>query len=1039
MAFALPLLLAVLVAGSQWVSNPEDLGKRFARAQRLLATGDFAGAQQLYREVLAVPDQPLVHPSRVQVQVDEQEVGLREAARYQLANLSRRQAQLARQEAALAAPQEADSLEQVARTHLHEAARGFAALRDEEGFGLRPLAAYLAVDCLFEAGDFEGVKEAGQVLLTRFPDSPHASRTRYTLGWAYFNLKEYAQAVEVFAQFIQDTPDGIQADRARLQLGLALEALQRYPEALAAFSALAQSYDPASMNEDTQTQTALAGLREGQSRRSLAAKAWLKQGDVLKVLGRVEEALAAYQKVGESFPQEERLAEMAWVRQALLAQETQGLEAALAVYRYAAEQSQRPGFQARMQAGVMSLLFEEEKYEEALAAHQLYVQAYADQTEEAGVSLDEAQFRIGECLRSLGEAGKVDSLLHQAVDHYRKVADYPHSYLVPEAWYWQGYTWQVLGKADSAQVCFSQVVERAPRTELACRATLELARQQPEGVTLYEQVLAQCPPGEVQAIAALELGRQRRLGGDLGGAEAALSTIPPDQPQYLYAQLEWAQLFLQQGNASQALSLLEQYQHQVQDPKEQAQVQAQLGLLYQEQEQPAQAVGLLRQALPLLDGEMRGAAQLGLSGSLYQQGQYEEAWQAGTAAWQDQALALEQRTALLRVLGACAQALGRPDQVVPLYQALGEGEGTLALGQYYLDAGQPEQTAALMRGMAEGGKDSSALRARLLWGKALQVQDSTQAAQQVLAAGLRLSPDAGLAAEYHFELGSAALGAQDFTTAEKEFGAALQQAQRRELQAAAQYYLAQSLQASGQDQAARTHFSTLVQEYPDQRYAAESAFLLAEGTYNAGDYTQAQVQYTQVFQQWSQSKEATEALFGAAWCSLELKEEEEMVRLFQRLAQEYPDAPKASEGLLALADYYYNAKSYAQAGSYYQQLVDRFPHSREATEAQKQLRFLGDVEADALYTQAMARYDAQEYAQAIPLLQQVIAQYPGTPSEAAARCNLGMAYQQLQSWDLALHQYEETIAVLEQRPEEHQALEFAQQSRAWVLEQRRVQ
>ena len=54
MAIGLLLVLAGLVAGSQFVTNPEDLGKRFARAQKLLATGDFAGAQRMYEGVLAV-------------------------------------------------------------------------------------------------------------------------------------------------------------------------------------------------------------------------------------------------------------------------------------------------------------------------------------------------------------------------------------------------------------------------------------------------------------------------------------------------------------------------------------------------------------------------------------------------------------------------------------------------------------------------------------------------------------------------------------------------------------------------------------------------------------------------------------------------------------------------------------------------------------------------------------------------------------------------------------------------------------------------
>ena len=67
MAIWLPLVLAGLVVGSQFVTNPEDLGKRFARAQKLLATGDFAGAQRIYEGVLAVQDGALMRASAVRV------------------------------------------------------------------------------------------------------------------------------------------------------------------------------------------------------------------------------------------------------------------------------------------------------------------------------------------------------------------------------------------------------------------------------------------------------------------------------------------------------------------------------------------------------------------------------------------------------------------------------------------------------------------------------------------------------------------------------------------------------------------------------------------------------------------------------------------------------------------------------------------------------------------------------------------------------------------------------------------------------------
>ena len=276
-------------------------------------------------------------------------------------------------------------------------------LRDEVGFELRETAAYLVVECFFEAEEYAAAAAAGEVLLHLFPTGRYAERTRYTLGWAWFYQEEYAQAVAAFGAYVEDAPAGIRADRARLQMGLALEALGRYEEALAAFGPLADAYDPAGMDDAEKRAVALAGLREGQSRRSLAAKAWIKRGDMLKALERYEEALAAYKKVSRDFAQEPPLAEQAWVRQALLAQTAHGVDASLEVYRYAAEQAERPAFRARMQAGLMSLLFDEGRYREALAAHRFYLTAYRAFADAAGVSVDEAVFRQAECLRLMGE------------------------------------------------------------------------------------------------------------------------------------------------------------------------------------------------------------------------------------------------------------------------------------------------------------------------------------------------------------------------------------------------------------------------------------------------------------------------------------------------------------------------------------------------------------------------------------------------------------------------------------------------------------
>ena len=764
MAIWLPLVLAGLVAGSQFVTNPEDLGKRFVRAQKLLATGDFAGAQRIYEGVLAVSDGALMRASAVRVVVDEHAVGVQAAARYQLANMGRKQAQLLQEEAALADSVAADSLAGLATASLKEAADRFAVLRDEAGFELRETAAYLVVECFFEAEEYAQAAAAGQVVLRLFPKGRYAERTRYTLGWAWFYQEEYEQAVESFRAYLQDPPAGMRADRARLQMGLALEALERYEEALAVFGELADSYDPAGMDDAEKRAVALAGLREGQSRRSLAAKAWIKCGDVLKALGRYAEALAAYKKVSRDFPQEPQLAEQAWVRQALLAQTAHGVDASLEVYRYAAEQAERPAFRARMQAGLMSLLFDEGRYREALAAHRLYLTAYRAFVDAAGVSMDEAVFRQAECLRLMGEesavADSADVWFAEALALYGEVG----SYLEAEARFWQGTIHQALGDSAAAVAQFEQVVAGEAAPELACRALLEIARLGHEqSDALYEQILTQCTDEDVRGLAALVLGRRYRQAGSGEQARRVLESIAPTQPQYAYAQLELAQLHVEAGKTDEAIELIARQIAQTPN----AELTAQLGLLYQRQGEHEQALPLLREALPQLKGATAAAAQVGLGWSLYKTERYEAAWEEWETAWQAGALAGDQQRTLLQAMSACAQTLEDSGRMERVYRAMVENEAThveglLGLGQWYLDQGEAAQAAAQVRPLL-AHED----RAWLLLGRALAAQDSLAAARTALEEGLARTSAPEKAAEFHFELGSVALGERDYEAAEQ--------------------------------------------------------------------------------------------------------------------------------------------------------------------------------------------------------------------------------------------------------------------------------
>ena len=1029
MAIGLLFVLAGLVAGSQFVTNPEDLGKRFARAQKLLATGDFAGAQRIYEGVLAVPDGVLLRASHVRVVVDEQSVGVQTAARYQLANMGRKQAQLWQEEAALADSVEADSLAALAMASLRQAADRFAVLRDEEGFELRETAAYLVVECFFDAEEYAAAAQAGQVLLRLFPKGRYAERTRYTLGWAWFYQEEYAEAVAAFGAYVQDKPAGIRADRARLQMGLALEALERYEDALAAFGPLADAYDPAGMDDAEKRAVALAGLREGQSRRSLAAKAWIKRGDMLKALERYEEALAAYKKVSRDFPQEPHLAEQAWVRQALLAQTTHGVDASLEVYRYAAEQAERPAFRARMQAGLMSLLFDEGRYEESLAAHRLYLTAYKAFADEAGVSIDEAVFRQAECLRLIGEESAVaDSAavwLAEALALYGEVG----SYLAPEALFWQGTIYQALSDSAAALAQFEQVVAGEVAPELACRALLQTARLRHEqSDALYEQILTQCADADVRGLAALVLGRRYRQAGRGEEAHQVLESISTTQPQHAHAQMELAQLYVEEGKADEAIALIAQQLEQTPN----VELTAQLGLLHQKQGEHELALPLLREALPQLEGATAAAAQVGLGWSLYKTGRYEAAWGAWEKAWQAGALAGDQQRALLQAMSACAQTLGDSQRMAAVYRVMAASEATrteglLGLGQWYLDQDEAAQAAAQVRPLLEHED-----RAWLLLGRALVAQDSLAAAREVLEEGLARASTMEETAEFHFELGSVALGEREYEAAERAFGVVSEITSRRAMRAAALFYKGHSLQARGEQAAARADFEKLVAAYPDQPQASEAELLIGELYYGEEEYEQALAWYERVFGTYPYSKDAPEALYGAAWCQLELERIEPMNDLFLRLVREYPQHERAHQGLMHLGDYYYNGHQFIKASRLYTQVMERFPETAEAVQARQLLAYLADAEADSLYSEGMALYDEGEFVRAIAVLEEVIARYPNTPSEAAARCNIGVSYYQMDNWRLAALAYEEAIAALEGREEEWRALEFARSNRELI-------
>ena len=328
--------------------------------------------------------------------------------------------------------------------------------------------------------------------------------------------------------------------------------------------------------------------------------------------------------------------------------------------------------------------------------------------------------------------------------------------MASEARFWQGTIHQALRDSTAAVAQFEQVVAGEAAPELACRALLEVARLRHEqSDALYEQILTQCTDEEVRGLAALVLGRRYRQAGRGDQARRVLESIVSTQPQYMYAQLELAQLHVEAGKADAAIELIAQQLAQMPECRAYCAVGAVTSEARRARAGPCRCC-----ARPCRSwkGLRRRRRRWGWAGACTRPGQYEAAWKEWEAAWQAGALAGDQQRSLLQAMSACAQTLEDSGRMERVYRAMVENEATrveglLGLGQWYLDQGEAAQAAAQVRPLLAHEE-----RAWLLLGRALVAQDSLAGARAVLEEGLGRTSGPAQAAEFHFESGQRGLG-----------------------------------------------------------------------------------------------------------------------------------------------------------------------------------------------------------------------------------------------------------------------------------------
>ncbi len=130
-----------------------------------------------------------------------------------------------------------------------------------------------------QAGQWPASRQAFEILVQRFPNSPWADQALYGIGWAWQNEKQYEQAVNAYAQVTRRTASEVAA-KAQLQIGLCRLEQQRYPEAAQALLVVPYTYEYP----------------------ELSAEAWCEAGRAQLLLKDPAAAAKLYQRVIQDYP-----------------------------------------------------------------------------------------------------------------------------------------------------------------------------------------------------------------------------------------------------------------------------------------------------------------------------------------------------------------------------------------------------------------------------------------------------------------------------------------------------------------------------------------------------------------------------------------------------------------------------------------------------------------------------------------------------------------------------------------------------------------
>lgn len=1084
------LLLIAAVGAAASLStrffSPVELQDRFEEGQKLYALGDYDKAIERYEVILSTESNAMINVEDVTVAVDEFILPVRVGATYQLGNTYNKlgleklqRSQFLRSEKKEGA---ADTRYEEALRDLNKSRDFFRSLAEDESVDnrTRVMAQYQMIQTSYQLKDYEQVIEEGDALLRRFPHSLYEASVHYDRAWSYFELARYDEAIASFKQVLVLAPRGSNADRSLFQIAESYDKLGQYEDALAYLDRLIARYDFAQMTEEEiieMTTLKLKGLVK-ETARELVAKAHLKKGDIYAGNGEVEKALAAYAVLPAEYEAEPVLVQNSYIRIAELVQKEQGTTAAIAAYKDAIEKVEDRLFQARTQLTVALMLFDQSEYLKSAQEYEIYLNAYGDVAQRIGFDRYKVLFRIAQCHQEYGrqlrseDPARADAEIAKALKSYDQLLrQREDNALIPDVLFNAGFANQLLAQDSAAQPLYQRLVDRYADHPAAPNGLLQLARiayaaaEFNRAEAIYASFLSRFPDSELCNTARMELGLAYKRLQDTDRAIAAYELVEEDWDKWPTVQVELAELYMGEQAYAKAGQALSRALDRAGDDTLRGQMHYTLARVHFAEDNFAGAIGSWGQAIALNPPEhILQNSLLARGGAYYEVAKQQDAVGDTAQARLSYEASLEDMKALLesdpapqikdsafRTLGAGMIRLGRQEEAANYYQELiaasadpqEQATFRMLLTELYYDQQdfvQAEKFARQLLDMEFADDDQAGYyrkeRAYSIIGNALLQQQRYEESARIFAQGLKRYPNSGESGNLAFSKGFAEISYGDYATAAESFRAFVKKYPRNANRIHGQYYLAHSLQALTQFEEAAAAFAALVERYPQSQYEEEALFLIGENHYNEQAFAEAVPAYQALLAQYSQGQYGGSAQYALAWSFVEQEQMEQAVGAMQDLVAQYPKSEFAPKAQFTIGDYYYNIQSYDEAMAAYKRVTDLYPSSEEASRATALVEELSEIQASFSYNEAMKLFEAKDYDRAVPALQEIIRDYPGTYTELAAYCNLGLVYEITRQWSQAVENYQVVEEKGGDKPENADVVSFAKLHREWIVENR---